>query len=38
MIDLRDSIVDEVLKVRDRRGISPIPEYAEVAFPDAIKY
>ncbi|KUI32483.1 short-chain dehydrogenase [Mycobacterium sp. IS-1742] len=30
-----DSIVDEVLEVCDRRGISPMPDNAAVAFPDA---
>ncbi len=32
-----DSIVDEVLEVCDRLGISPMPENAEVAFPEPTK-
>jgi len=32
-----DSIVDEVLEVCDRLGISAMPENAEVAFPEPTK-
>jgi hypothetical protein len=28
------SIVDEVLEVCDRRGVRPMPDSAEVAFPE----
>jgi len=33
-----DSIVDEVLEVCDRLGISAMPDNAEVAFPEPTKH
>jgi hypothetical protein len=32
------SIVDEVLEVCDRRGISPMPDGAEIAFPEPARH